>query len=51
MATQSDACVRSDDDKNEEIEGDSADGVVEWLGGGIDWVEEIEDAEARVLVK
>jgi len=51
MATQSDAHVRSDDDESDEIEGDGADGVIEWLRGGMDGVEKIEDAEAGIFIE
>jgi len=51
MAAETDAHIGSDDDEGEEVKSDGADRVVEWLGGGMDGVEEIEDAEARVLVE
>ena len=51
MATETDACVGSDDYEGEQVKSDGADCVVERLGWRMDGVEEIEDAEARVGVE
>jgi len=51
MTAESDAQVGSDNDEGEQIESDGTDGVVERLGWRTDGVDEIEGAEARVLVK
>ncbi len=51
MAAETDAQVGSDDDKCEQKESNGADGVVEGLGRRMYRVDEVEDAEARILVK
>jgi len=50
-AAKTKAHIGSDHDKREQVEGDGADGVIERLGGRVDGVDEIEDAEARSLVE
>ena len=44
-AAELNAEVGSDDDEGEEVEGDGADGVFERLFGGVDGIEDVEDAE------
>src|ERR1700730_7107213 len=51
MAAQTDSRVGSDNDKCEQIESNSADGVVKGLAGGMHGIDWVEDAEARIFVK
>ena len=50
-AAEADAEIGSDDDDGDYVEGCGADSVFEGLAGGVDGVEEIEDAELRGFVE
>lgn len=51
VAAETEAQVRSDNDKGEQIESDGADGVVERLLGRMHGVDDVQEAEARVFVE
>ena len=50
-AAEADAEVGSGDDDGNNVERDGADGVLEWLAGGMDGVKEIEDSELRRFIE
>lgn len=51
VAAQPKAKVRSEDYESEEIEGNGPNRVFERLAGGVDWIDEVQDAKAWVLVQ
>src|SRR6266480_37995 len=51
VAAQPKTQIRSNDHEGEEVESDGADGVFERLAGGIDGIDEIHQAKARVFVQ
>jgi len=51
MAAETEAHVGSDDDEGEQIESDSADGIVERLLGRMHGVDDVQDTEARIFVE
>lgn len=51
VAAQPKTQVRRNDHEGEDVEGNGADGVLNRLAGGVDRVDKVYDAEARVFVQ